>query len=145
MQSTTKFNGMKRNKLSSEIKKIADGIICEDESWAQQELLKIADSLKNDNLVNKKLRVSHYAQVPCKPFHVEVEDEYEAKRIQDILARQHLFLFENKIIPDYANIIVVTMWEEELEPDENGEKWTDYFNEKLCMEWKEFEEEYLKS
>ena len=95
-------------------------------------------------LVNKKLRVSHYAQVPCKPFQVDVKDEYEAKKIIDTLALQHLFLFEQKIIPDYANVITLSMWEEELDLDDNGEKWTDYFNEDECLDWKEFENEYSK-
>ena len=99
--------------------------------------------LIEQHFVNKRLRVSHYAQIPCKPFHVDVKDECEAKKIQDVLAQQHLFLLENKIIPDYANVITVSMWEEELDPDENDEKWTDYFNEELCMDWKEFEESYL--
>ena len=45
--------------------------------------------------VNKALQVRHYAQVPCKPFCVQVDDEVQAKKIIDILAGQHLFLFKN--------------------------------------------------
>lgn len=47
--------------------------------------------------VTNKLRVSHYPQLPCKPFIVEVADEFEASKISNVLANQHLFLFENKI------------------------------------------------
>ena len=62
--------------------------------------------------VKNKLQVRHYAQVPCEPFCVDVSDEVEAKKIKDVLADQHLFLFEQKIIPDYANSICVVMWDE---------------------------------
>jgi len=93
--------------------------------------------------VKNKLQVRHYAQVPCKPFCVDVKDEEEAKKIVDTLANQHLFLLEQNIIPDYSNAISVVMWDDELEPDENSEKWTDYWNDDECMEWGEFEEEYL--
>lgn len=86
-------------------------------------------------LVSNKLRVCHFAQVPCKPFIVEVKDEFEAKKIRDVLANQHLFLFENKIIPDYCNVITVDMYED-------GE-WLDYWNEAEMMEFDEFEENYL--
>lgn len=93
-------------------------------------------------LVPNKLKVSHFAQVPCKPFEAEVKDEVEAKRIIDILANQHLFLFENKIIPDYSNVICVSMWEEDSDGD-GTPGWVDYWNEEESMEWAEFEETYL--
>lgn len=91
-------------------------------------------------LVGKKLRVLHFPQVPCKPFIVEVKDEYEAKKIIKVLAEQHLWLFNNNFIPDYSNIITVEMWENDLDPDENGEKWCDYWNDDECMDWDEIEE-----
>jgi len=87
--------------------------------------------------VPNKLQVRHDAQIPCKPFCVDVKDEYEAKKIVDVLANQHLFLFEQKIIPDYANAITVVMWNEE------DKEWEDYYNEAESMEWWELEEEYL--
>jgi len=85
--------------------------------------------------VNNKLRVYHYAQVPCKPFIVEVEDEIEAMKIVNILAKQHLFLFDENIIPDYTNVISVVMYEEN--------EWVDYWNEEEEMEWSNFEETYF--
>lgn len=84
-------------------------------------------------LSGKKLQVRHYAQVPCKPFIVDVKDEYDAYRILTILANQHLFLFEQNIIPDYSNAILVMMW------DEEEKEWIDYFNDFEICEWQEFE------
>lgn len=94
--------------------------------------------------VTNKLQIRHYAQVPCKPFCVDVVDEIEAKKISDTLANQHLFLFEQKIIPDYANSICVVMWDD---VDGEGKEfdWVDYYNEEECMEWDEFEETYLNN
>lgn len=87
--------------------------------------------------VQTKLRVSHFAQVPCKPFSVEVENEFEAMLIDNTLANQHLFLFDQGIIPDYSNAIVVEMLI-------NG-GWEDYFNEDEGMEWDEFKDKYLSN
>lgn len=78
--------------------------------------------------VPNKLRVSHFPQIPCKPFIVEVEDEYQAYFTIETLANQHLFLYENNFIPDYSNVLLVQML------DEDGE-WVDYFNEEMGEEW----------
>jgi Superinfection exclusion gene product 17 len=94
--------------------------------------------------VENKLRVLHFAQVPCKPFIVEVKDEVEAKKIIDTLAFQHLFLLEQNIIPDYSNSIIVEMYDESIE--EGTKKpygWGNYWNEEEMMEWSELEEEYF--
>lgn len=88
--------------------------------------------------VTNKLQVWHHAQVPCEPFRVDVKNEEEAKKICDVLADQHLFLFKHKIIPDYCNTILVLMWDE----DEND--WVDYWNEAEAMDWDELEEAYLQ-
>lgn len=85
--------------------------------------------------VQNKLRVLHFPQVPCEPFEVEVSNEVEAKKIMDVLAQQHLWLFKNNIIPDYSNIMALEMLVD-------GE-WEDYYNEDEEMEWEEFEEIYL--
>lgn len=86
--------------------------------------------------VQNKLRVSHFPQIPCKPFTVEVKDEEQAHLLVETLANQHLFLFDNNFIPDYANIITVEMFE--------GGEWVDYWNEEELMEFDEFVETYLK-
>lgn len=54
----------------------------------------------------KKLRVSHFPQVPCKEFNVEVSSIEEAKKIMDVLAEYDLFQYENRIKGDYANMTV---------------------------------------
>lgn len=88
-------------------------------------------------LVNTKLQVRHYAQLPCRAFAVNVKDEIEARKVELALANQHLFLYNEGIIGDYCNSICVVMW------DENDEEWIDYWNEEEQMEWDEFAETYL--
>lgn len=60
-----------------------------------------------------KLRVAHYPQIPCKPFHVEVKDLQEAKKIFDVLANYDQFQLDNRIKPDYCNSTVLEQWDEE--------------------------------
>jgi thioredoxin 1 len=79
-----------------------------------------------------KLQVLHFAQIPCKPFRVDVKDEKDALRVIKILAEQHLFLYEHKIIPDYANVLMVNMFED-------GE-WVNYYSEDE-MDWDEVRQE----
>ena len=61
----------------------------------------------------KKLRISHFPQVPCSPFIVEVNDVQEAKKIMDILADYDYFQYHNNIKPDYANVTILEEWNEE--------------------------------
>jgi len=92
--------------------------------------------------VSNKLRVYHFPQVPCKPFIVEVADEFEASKIVNVLAQQHLFLFKEKMIPDYSNAIGVEMWDENHDGEGNA-GWCDYHNEEEGMDFDEFEETYI--
>ena len=94
--------------------------------------------------ITNKLRVLHYPQVPCKPFIVEVKDEEQALFIGETLANQHLFLFDNNMIPDYSNVITVEMWEENSD-GEGAFGWVDYYNEEEGMEFDEFVETYLSA
>lgn len=83
----------------------------------------LKDKLYNSNYIEQyykikgvaklKLRVSHYPQIPCKPFVISVESLKEAKKIFDVLADYDLFQFNNKIKPDYANATVLEYWDEE--------------------------------
>ena len=91
--------------------------------------------------VTNKLRVLHYPQIPCQPFFVDVKDEEEAYLIMNVLADQHLFLYDNNIIPDYSNAINVVMWG--VDGDGNPD-WVDYYNEEEEMDFDEFEITYLK-
>jgi len=93
--------------------------------------------------INQRLRVVHIPQVPMKGFVVEVKNEREAFLLEKTLAEQHIFLYENNVIPDYSNVIFVEMWDEGVEPDENGEKWSDYYNEFHMMEWEGLKEEFI--
>lgn len=86
--------------------------------------------------IPNKLRVAHY-QIPCKPFCVDVTDEYDALRIINILAQQHLFFLKENIIPDYSNVII-EMWCEDNGDDVPG--WCSYWNDEECAEWNEIEE-----
>lgn len=62
-----------------------------------------------------KYRLLHYAQVPCKPFVVESDDLEYLLKIKTILTEQHLFLYNNRVIPDYTNSLMI----EELIPEES--------------------------
>lgn len=72
--------------------------------------------------MKKKLRVSHFPQIPCKAFIVEVESLEEAKKIFDVLADYDLFQYENKIKPDYCNS---TYLEEFNEEEQTWNTWID--------------------
>jgi hypothetical protein len=94
--------------------------------------------------VQKKLRVLHYPQLPCKPFEVDVKSEAEAYLISNALASQHLYLLELGLIEDYSNIISVVMWDEDSDGEGNPD-WVDYYNDDEMMEFGEFAETYLQS
>lgn len=94
--------------------------------------------------VTNKLRVCHFPQIPCEPFIVEVDDEKQAYVVSEALANQHLFLFEKKMIPDYSNVIVVEMFEEDSDGDGNPD-WSTYFNEEEGMEWEEIVSTYFEA
>lgn len=85
-------------------------------------------------LSGKRLQVWHSPQLPCQPFKVDVKDEYEALKMINTLADQHIWLFKNKIIPDYVNSFVVVMH------DRN--EWVPYYNTEEDMEWDAFEITY---
>ena len=86
-----------------------------------------------------KLRVLHYPQIPCEPFFVEVENEREAYLMSQTLADQHLFLYDNNFIQDYANMILVEMW------DEEEEDWTEYYNDELGLDWEDYVDEHFNT
>jgi hypothetical protein len=92
--------------------------------------------------IKNKLRVSHYPQIPCNPFIVEVKDEEQALLIRETLANQHCFLFDNNIIPDYSNAICIEMLDENSD-GEGTPDWVDYYNEEEEMEFDEFVETYF--
>ncbi len=76
-----------------------------------------------------KLRVNHFSQVPCKPFHVEVNSIDEAKKIMDTLAYYDIFQFKNKIKPDFCNATTLDMWDENSD-GEGTPGWVNWYDEK---------------
>lgn len=80
-----------------------------------------------------KLRVCHYCQIPCKPFIVKVDNEKEAYLVEQALTNQHLFLYENNIIPDYCNAITVDMLVDN--------EWENF--EKDELDWDQYKEEHF--
>lgn len=91
--------------------------------------------------VTNQLRIYHIPQVGQKGvFYIEVANEEEAFRLINALALQHLWLFENGYIPDYANATGCQMWTLE---GEEGPEWMDYYNEQEEMEFDELCETYF--
>lgn len=79
-------------------------------------------------MIDIKLRVCHYPQIPCEPFIVEVKDLEQAKFIYDTLANYDLFQYENNIKPDYANATVVEQW------DDEGQEWLEWMDEETGID-----------
>ena len=97
--------------------------------------------------VPNKLRVVHYPQIGSSGsgFEVEVKDEEQAYFVINLLANQHLWLFENRIIGDYANAILVQMYDESIDKENRQPYgWCDYWNEEECMDWEDVEENYFR-
>ena len=69
-----------------------------------------------------KYRLLHFPQIPCKPFVVESDDLQYLVNVKKVLVDQHLFLFENKMIPDYCNTVAI----QSLVPEEYRDD--DYFD-----------------
>lgn len=85
---------------------------------------------------SNKLRVVHVPQVGYNhAFYICVKDELEAMKITNIIANHHNWLFSNNIIPDYSNIIIVEMFNEE------NQEWENYCNENEdYAEWEDIED-----
>jgi len=60
-----------------------------------------------------KLKVSHFPQIPCEPFEVEVSSVEEGVKIMKVLAEYDLFQFKERIKPDYSNAQVLSRFDEE--------------------------------
>lgn len=91
-------------------------------------LIRTADVTTEDR-IGPRLKVWWIPQVPMKSFDVFCDSFAVAKALLDSLAQYDLFQFENNIKPDYCNTGGLCIWEESLEADENGQKWTDWESE----------------
>lgn len=67
-----------------------------------------------------KFRVSHFPQIPCKPFTVDCGSYEEAHKVSDSLCEYDLFLLDNNHRCDYANMSCIKYW------DEKENEWLDY-------------------
>ena len=84
---------------------------------------------------NGQLKVWWIPQVPMKAFEVLVDNINEAGLLLDTLADYDLFQFENKVKPDYCNAGGLMIWDDNMDPDENGEKWVDWYDDETGMEF----------
>jgi hypothetical protein len=75
-----------------------------------------------------KLKVSHFPQIPCEPFEVNVNNIDQALFIMDTLANYDLFQYENKIKPDYCNTTCLSMWDEDSDGEGNPD-WVNWYDE----------------
>ncbi len=88
---------------------------------------------------DKQLQVWWIPQIGMKgKFTVNVKSLEEAKRIIDVLADYDIFQFENKVKPDYCNIGGLRVWDESIDPTEDGEYWTDWCDEETGEDFKEW-------
>lgn len=91
--------------------------------------------MSNFKPLDCQLQVRHVPQVPMHPFRIHVLDEYDAYLTVYRIAIQHLWLFKNRIIPDYANSINVVYY------DVDDGDWFDYENiESELYGWSDFEQ-----
>ena len=75
-----------------------------------------------------RMRVSHYPQLPCDPFHVPVSTLQEAHKIANLLADYDNFQFKKGIKPDYSNTTLLEVFNEEY-----GE-WEDWIDEETGID-----------
>ncbi|MGG1444982.1 hypothetical protein ABE354_23615 [Brevibacillus laterosporus] len=76
----------------------------------------------------KKLRVSHFPQITCEPFTVEVDNLEQARLMYNTLADYDLFQLNNNIKPDYANSTIVERW------DDEQQEWLMWFDEETGID-----------
>lgn len=87
---------------------------------------------------NGQLKVWWIPQVPMKSFEVLVNNLNEAELLLTTLAEYDKFQYDNNIKPDYSNAGGLSIWDESLDPDEEGEKWTDWYDEETGMSFDEY-------
>jgi len=79
-----------------------------------------------------RFKVSHFPQVPCDPFEVEVKSIREGALLMNTLSNYDAFLYEKKIRPDYSSALIFEIYNED---DKEWESWDievgdgDYFED----------------
>lgn len=76
-----------------------------------------------------QMRVSHFPQVPCKPFQWSVKDVFEGVKIMNVLAEYDLFQYKNNIKGDYANATVLEVFDPEDKHDSPKGSWVAWYDE----------------
>ena len=93
---------------------------------------------------NGQLRVWWIPQVPMKPFNVLVNNLEEANLLLNALADYDIFQYENNVKADYCNMGGLSIWDEDIDEDDLGEKWRDWYDEEEDMDFDEYRETLLK-
>ncbi len=84
---------------------------------------------ENDNQpYHGQLQVYWYPQIPCKPFHVLVNDIVEARLILGTLAYYDRFQLENNIKPDYSSAGGLRIYDENDHTDNPAGSWVDWYD-----------------
>lgn len=60
-----------------------------------------------------RMYVQHFPQIPCESFKVEVSSFEEATKVFDILAYYDLHQYHHKIKPDYCNMTILTVFDQD--------------------------------
>lgn len=89
-------------------------------------------------MINGQLRVYWIPQVPMKSFNILVKSLEEARLLLDVLAEYDIFQFNNRIKPDFCNAGGLQIWDDSLDPDKNGERWCDWYDEETGMDFDEY-------
>lgn len=76
-----------------------------------------------------QLRVSHFPQIPCKPFIVSVATVAEGVKVMDMLADYDQFQYDTNIKGDYANAAVLEMFDPKDSHDNAQGSWVSWCDE----------------
>lgn len=90
------------------------------------------------------LRIWYIPQVPMKAFYSPVNTIQEAAVVLRIMAEYDLFQYHNNVKGDYCSTGGLHIWDETLDPDENGSKWCDWYDETTGFNLDEYQEAYPK-
>lgn len=86
-------------------------------------------NLSENNRIAPTLKVWWIPQVPMKAFEILVDSFAVAKALLETLPMYDLFQLEQNVKPDFYNTGGLCIWDESLDADERGDKWTDWENE----------------
>lgn len=94
--------------------------------------------MSNDSPKDGSLRVWWVPQIPCESFYVPVNNLAEAALVIKTLTEYDFFQLKHNIKPDYCNMGGLQIWEEQMDFDEDGSKWCDWYDDKTGMDFEEY-------